>query len=54
MLPNFIIIIGAEKSATTFLHECLSEHPEVFMPSAEIPFFEDPDYGQSDIKAFEL
>lgn len=52
MLPNFIII-GAEKSATTYLHECLREHPAVFMPSEEIPFFEDPDYLQSNIESFE-
>lgn len=51
MLPSFIII-GAQKSATTFVHHCLSEHPDVFMPSEEIPFFEDPDYSQSDIESF--
>lgn len=43
MLPDFLII-GAQKSASTFVHECLREHPEVFMPKAETPFFEDPFY----------
>jgi hypothetical protein len=48
MLPNFLII-GAQKSASTFVHECLREHPEVFMPRQEIAFFQDPDYLESDI-----
>lgn len=52
MLPNFLLI-GAQKSATTFVHRCLCEHPNVFMPSGEIPFFKDPDYSQSDIESFE-
>jgi hypothetical protein len=52
MLPNFLII-GAQKSGTTFIHRCLSEHPDVFMPSEEIPFFEEPDYSQSDIRSLE-
>ena len=47
-LPDFAII-GAQKSATTFLHGCLAEHPEVYMPRAEIPFFESPDYERSKI-----
>src|SRR5690348_3927297 len=42
--PNFLII-GAEKAGTTFLHQALRLHGDVFMPSDEIPFFEDPDYG---------
>ncbi|MFB0534671.1 MAG: sulfotransferase domain-containing protein [Anaerolineae bacterium] len=52
MLPNFLII-GAQKSATTFVHHCLSEHPSVFMPLEEIPFFEDPDYSQSNLESLE-
>ena len=52
MLPNFLII-GAQKSATTFVHHCLMEHHDVFMPSGETPFFEDPDYLQSDLQSFE-
>jgi hypothetical protein len=42
-LPHFLII-GAQKSASSLLHRCLEEHPDVFMPSEEIPFFEDPDF----------
>lgn len=52
MLPNFMII-GAQKSASTFVHECLREHPDVFMPKGETPFFEDPFYAQSDIEQLE-
>ncbi|MCK4744839.1 sulfotransferase [Candidatus Parcubacteria bacterium] len=52
MMPNFLII-GAEKSGTTFVHKSLEEHPEIFMPADEISFFENPDYLQSNIKEFE-
>jgi hypothetical protein len=51
-LPNFLII-GAQKSASTFIHQCLAEHPEVFMPLEEISYFEDPDYQQTDPRQFE-
>ena len=52
MLPN-LVIIGAQKSATTFIHVCLSEHPDVYIPSAETPFFESPDYEQHSIASLE-
>lgn len=38
-LPNFLII-GAEKSGTTWLHKTLSRHPDIFLPrTKEIHFF---------------
>ncbi len=44
-LPNFIGV-GAPKSGTTWLANCLGEHPDVFMPKAkELVFF---DYGDFD------
>ncbi|EDX74552.1 Sulfotransferase domain superfamily [Coleofasciculus chthonoplastes PCC 7420] len=52
MKLNFIII-GAQKSGSTFVQEILSEHPEVFMVPKERPFFEDPDYGKMDFQEFE-
>jgi len=52
MFPNFVII-GAQKSATTFVQHCLSEHPEVYIPKAEIPFFETPDFEQHSLAALE-
>lgn len=37
--PDFIVA-GTQKAATTWLHECLHEHPEVFVPKVkEIHFF---------------
>src|SRR6185312_2110687 len=45
--PNFLII-GAEKAGTTFLHEALRRHRDVFMPPGEVPFFEDPDHSAPD------
>lgn len=32
MLPNFLVI-GAEKSGTTWLKHNLREHPSIFIPS---------------------
>jgi Sulfotransferase domain len=45
-IPTFYII-GSAKCGTTFLQDALREHPEVFMPADETPFFEDPDYLES-------
>jgi hypothetical protein len=52
MLPTFIII-GAQRSASTFALRCLEEHPQVFMPSYEVRFFENPEYLQNDISQLE-
>jgi len=39
MLPNFLII-GVEKAATTWLAQCIAEHPNVFMADQkELHFF---------------
>lgn len=48
MLPNFVVI-GAQKSASTFLHRCLNDHPDVFLPPGETPFFESPDFETSSV-----
>ena len=37
-LPNFLVI-GAEKSGTTALHELLATHPQVFMSEPKEPSF---------------
>lgn len=42
VLPNFLII-GAQKSGTTWLSQVLANHPDVFMPSYEVKFFNNPD-----------
>lgn len=52
MLPHFIII-GTQKSATTFLHICLNDHPDIFLPKEEIPFFETPHYERNSIRSLE-
>jgi len=51
ILPNFIII-GAQKSATTLLQKCLSEHPSIYMPKGETSLFESPDYEQLRLSHF--
>lgn len=47
------VIIGAQKAATTFLQRCLAEHPKVFMPKDETPFFESPLYELNNITFLE-
>jgi hypothetical protein len=47
------IILGAQKAGSTFLHQCLREHPSVSMPVEEIPYFESPDYEGAGAGAFE-
>ena len=46
-LPHFVII-GAQKAGSTFVHQCLREHPQVYMPLEETPIFEDPFYQRRD------
>ena len=47
MLPNFVII-GAQKSASTYAHLALRKHPDVYMPGGETPFFENPHFTVRD------
>lgn len=42
-------IIGAAKSASTWLHLALRQHPAVYMPESETAFFEDPYYDAVDL-----
>lgn len=43
MLPNFLII-GAQKSGTTFLYHMMKKHPQVYMPTTkEVNFFNSKD-----------
>jgi hypothetical protein len=37
--PNFVGI-GAQRSGTSWLYNCLNEHPEVFMPQKEVHYFD--------------
>ncbi|NQZ87207.1 MAG: sulfotransferase domain-containing protein [Colwellia sp.] len=38
LLPNFIGI-GAQRAGSTWLNQCLREHPEIYLPIKEIRFF---------------
>ena len=42
--PDFILV-GAQKSASTYLFKWLQNHPEVYMPNGESRFFENPEYN---------
>ena len=46
MLPDFVII-GAQKSASTFMQVCLDDHPDIYLPRGETTFFESPDYREN-------
>lgn len=48
LLPNFVII-GAQKSASTYLSEALRQHPSIYLPPQEVRYFEDPEYTPDDI-----
>jgi len=52
MLPNFVII-GAQKSASTYIQVCLADHPDIYMPSGETNFFESGVYENRDIREIE-
>lgn len=52
MLPDFFVI-GAQKAGSTYLLQCLGEHPQIFMPPGEIAFFEDSLYAEERIGDFE-
>lgn len=45
-LPHFAII-GAQKTGSTYVHGLLQAHPEVYLPTDEVRFFEDPDYDEN-------
>jgi hypothetical protein len=47
-LPEFVII-GAAKSASTWLHLALRQHPAIYMPGDETAFFEDAYYNENDL-----
>ena len=38
------IIIGGQKTGSTYIHQILSAHPEIYSPLEEVPFLESPDY----------
>lgn len=53
MLPNFLVI-GVEKSATTWLYYMLKEHPDIFMPETkEIHFFNKYNSNLKEINNYE-
>lgn len=52
MLPDFIVI-GAQKAGSTFILNCLAEHPDVFMYHEEIRFFENPTCLHNDLSELE-
>lgn len=46
-------IMGTEKGGSTYLLQCVREHPAIFMPRQEVAFFEDPFYVEDDLSEFE-
>lgn len=44
--PDFIIM-GAQKSASTYVQRALVDHPGVFLPDGELRYFEDPWFDEA-------
>jgi hypothetical protein len=47
------VIVGAQKSASTFVHRCLMRHPQIDIPSEESRNFEDPFYARGGVEDLE-
>ena len=45
MIKLNFAIVGTQKGGSTFIQKNLSEHPSIFMPDGEVPYFQDPDFG---------
>lgn len=45
------VIIGAQKSGSTFIQERVGAHPEAYTPYGETPYFQDPDYNADGFEA---
>lgn len=52
MFPNFVVI-GGQKCGSTYIHDVLEEHPDIYLTSGETPYFQDPDYMKTSITDFE-
>lgn len=52
MLPNFIVI-GGQKCGSTYLHDVLNEHPDIYLTPGETPYFQNPDYLETHVADFE-
>ena len=53
MLPNFLVV-GAQKAATTSLHNYLAVHPDIYLPAQkETKFFVDDERYMRGIDYYE-
>jgi hypothetical protein len=48
-LPDFVVL-GAQKSASTFLQDQMDQHPQVEIAPGESRHFEDPDYSAGGVE----
>lgn len=49
--PVDFVVIGAQRSASTYVSACLRDHPGLFMCGDEVPYFEDPFFESSPVSA---
>lgn len=47
-MPSFAVI-GAQKSASTFLQDQMSRHPDIEIPAGEVRHFEDPFFSAGEV-----
>ena len=52
-LPARYAIIGAQKARSTYLHQAIRQHPDVFAPRQEIDHFEDPAWRRRSALGFD-
>lgn len=43
------LVVGAQRSATTYLNACLRDHPQIYMCRDEVPYFEAPFFATSSL-----
>lgn len=48
-----LVVIGAQKGGSSHLARCLGEHPQIHMVPHEVPYFQDPYFGNSDRSSLE-
>jgi len=49
--PVDFVVIGAQRSASTYVSACLRDHPGLFMCRDEVPYFEHPFFESSPVSA---
>lgn len=44
MIKLDFAVVGTQKAGSTFILKNLKDHPQIYMPDGEVPYFENPDF----------